>query len=231
MSDRKLRELERLAAGGDLEHVKALAYARFRAGVLVPSFGGELWIVRFARLNNDLVVYSAVSEVDKQPYFADIPTFVMDVIGASASASLRPLRQIEDVVTRAAAVPEEWVTQPPPRLVGILPPDVRGHPGLAVEIVRHCCAPPSCTPPRDPAHLDIDGDDTGYMGDGDNGVYYGVAPFDEGSLRSMWWALNVVDTPGFTHDITVGVYDTRMAALDAARAAALDWIIDNDVEI
>jgi hypothetical protein len=76
-----------------------------------------------------------------------------------------------------------------------------------------------------PPHLDWD--DAEYVGDADNGVYYGAM-----HKGKTWWALATVDsnTGGFTDSLVAeGGYRSRRAALIAAKDAALEWCYNNDV--
>jgi hypothetical protein len=78
-----------------------------------------------------------------------------------------------------------------------------------------------------PAPPMLDWDEASYVGDGNDGVYYG-AMFQNGS----WWALATVDsnTGGFTDTLTAERgYRSERAALAAARDAALEWCHVNRV--
>lgn len=226
--DRKLRELERAAKAGNQAAARQLAHERFRRGACLPSFGGDLWRVRFQPSAVGMVFHSA----KKLPHGRvltgrKIPPHVAEQVGATLSAGARQLvldPDIASVVQGAKPLPVEWVTRSPPRIVCLLRP-ARYRPGLVVELAK--LRRPRRRP--HPPAPDLDWDDAHYLGDGEDGVYFAAVQ----ASASRWWAMADVDsnTGGFTDSLVREYgYRSRRAALQAARDAAMEWLDHNGVE-
>lgn len=81
-------------------------------------------------------------------------------------------------------------------------------------------------------HLDWDSSETFYLGDENDGVYYGARQDEKHPSR--WWALSTVDsnTGGFVDTLSNDYgYRSRSAALRAAKDAAYEWCCANEIKI
>ena len=78
-----------------------------------------------------------------------------------------------------------------------------------------------------PKPPELDWNDSWYLGDGQDGVYYGVI-----RQGRKWWALATVDsnTGGVTQGILAHPCTTRAQAVEMAKGAAVDWRIINEVD-
>jgi hypothetical protein len=236
-TDKRTRDLERLAAGGDLDASASLAVARLRSGDDRPSFGGEVWTVRFQpTLPVGTALFYSARKGKKGKYhrWANIPERVVTQIGGrhevmAASGTRQAVLDpdVANVVLGDDPLPEEWILKAPPRVLRVLRPDRYKRPGLVVELDKVKRKGRKRTPPVPTLEWDDPG--TRYLGDENDGVFYGVWQ----QSQTRWWALATVDsnTGGFTDTLAADYgYRSEKAAMRAARDAALEWLHFNNVE-
>ena len=74
----------------------------------------------------------------------------------------------------------------------------------------------------------VDVDDSNYVGDEDDGVYWSVGEGTDG-----WYVSTMVDcnTSSFTADYQIddGPYASEKEAMEAGRCAGLEWCMENGV--
>ena len=85
---------------------------------------------------------------------------------------------------------------------------------------------------------EVDVDESYYIGSGEDGVYFNVKYFTDGGENAEvngWYMSAIVDcdTSGFTQALFSddGPYETYEDAANAGLHAAIDWCVDNEVEI